>query len=132
VLRLKAYFKDSEKPTPLAEEKPAAVGKDWRPFEISAEVPANAEGLEIDLGLTGVGSVGWDDLSLGGPGAAANPLQNADFEVAGYDGAPVGWEMERGFKLAGYRVTLSTDHPKSGKGSLKLSWAKPDPSSYPH
>jgi C-terminal processing protease CtpA/Prc len=132
VLRLKAYGKDLEKPTTLAEEKPAAVARDWQPFEISADVPADAETVEVDLGLTGAGSAGWDDLSLGGAGVAANPLENADFEIAGYDGAPAGWELDRGSKLAGYRATLSTDRPKSGKGSLQLSWAKPDPASYPH
>jgi C-terminal processing protease CtpA/Prc len=133
VLRLKSYAKEGAEPATLAEVKPAA-GKVWQPFEISAEVPAASEGLEIDLGLAARGRVWWDDLSLqgaGAPGATANPLPNAGFEIAGFDGAPAGWELDRGSKLAGYRATLSTDRPKSGKGSLLLSWAKPDPSSHP-
>lgn len=133
VLRLKAYAKGAEKPTLLTEVKPAAVAKDWQPFEISADVPADAEGLAITLGLTGTGSAGWDDLSLEvAGGGAADPLENADFEIAGYDGAPAGWDLDRSSRLAGYRAILSTDRPKSGRGSLQLSWAKPDPSSYPH
>ncbi|HET9211007.1 MAG TPA: S41 family peptidase [Thermoanaerobaculia bacterium] len=131
VLRLKAYAKDAQKPTLLTEVKPAAVAKDWQPFEISADVPADAEALEIDLGLTGAGSAAWDGLSLGGPGGAADPLENADFEIAGYDGAPAGWSLDRPFRLAGYRAALSTNRPRSGRGSLQLSWVKPDPSSFP-
>src|SRR4051794_38819336 len=134
VLRLRSYAKGAEKPVTIAEVKPAAA-RDWQPFEVSGEVPRDAESLEVDLGLAGGGSAGWDGLSLqaaGGPGAAADPLRNADFELAGYDGAPSGWGLPRDAKRAGYRAALSTDHPKSGKGSLLLSWAKPDPASYPH
>ncbi len=134
VLRLKVYAKGTEKPTTLAEVKPAVAAKDWQPVEISGEVPADAEGLEIDLGLTGGGSAGWDDLSLqvaGGPGAAADPLGNPDFEIAGYDGAPAGWELPRDARRTGYHEALSTDRPKSGKGFLLLSWTKPDPSTDP-
>jgi C-terminal processing protease CtpA/Prc len=134
VLRLKSYVKDGAEPATLAEAKPAAGNGDWQPFEISAEVPATADGLEVDLGLAAGGRVWWDDLSLraaGAPDAAAPPLPNADFEIAGYDGAPAGWELDRASRLAGYRATLSTDRPRSGKGSLLLSWAKPDPASHP-
>jgi C-terminal processing protease CtpA/Prc len=134
VLRLKSYAKEGAAPATLAEEKPAAVARDWQPFEISAEVPADSEGLEIDLGLTAGGRVWWDGLSLqgaGAPGATANPLANGDFETAGYDGSPAGWSLDRGSRLAGYRAILSTDHPKSGGHSLLLSWEKPDPASHP-
>jgi C-terminal processing protease CtpA/Prc len=134
VVRLQVYAKGASKPTSLAEEKAAVGVIEWRPFEISAEVPADAEALEIDLGLSAGGRVWWDDLSLqgaGGAGSAANPLGNADFEIAGYDGSAAGWELDRGSRLAGYSATLSPDHPKSGKSSLLLSWAKPDPASLP-
>jgi C-terminal processing protease CtpA/Prc len=135
VLRLRVYAnKEGLHPSVLAEAKPVVTANEWRAVELSAEVPADAQDLEIDLGLSAGGRVGWDDLSLqaaGGPGAAADPLANTGFEIAGYDGSPAAWDLERSSKRAGYRATLSTGRPRSGKSSLLLSWAKPDPSSSP-
>jgi C-terminal processing protease CtpA/Prc len=132
ILKLQAYTKEDAKPAILAEEKPAVALDEWRPFEISAEVPAEAAALEIDLGLGAGGCVWWDDLSLAGaPGGTADPLANPDFEIAGYDGSPAGWELPRESQRAGYHSTLSADRPRRGKGSLLISWEKPDPSSFP-
>jgi C-terminal processing protease CtpA/Prc len=130
VVRLKIY--DQAGPRPLAELKPGVAANVWQPFEIAGDVPVDAEELEVDLGLTAGGRVGWDDLALQGPGAASTPLGNADFEIAAYDGSAAGWELARDARQAGYRAQLSTDHPQRGKESLLLSWSTPDPSAFPH
>ena len=138
ILRLRGYDR-KEAAFPLAESATpsgnVATGG-WRPYEVAADVPKDATGLEIDLGLAGEGRVWWDDVSLevaGGPGTAASRLENPDFETAGGAGAngPAGWDLPWEARRAGYSATLSEDHPKSGRRSLLVSYTKPDPSSFP-
>ena len=120
-------------------EAPASVhetagitASEWRTYEVSADIPKDAMGLEIDLGLTGGGRVWWDDLTLEAAGEAAHdsPLHNAGFETAGYAG-PEGWDLEWSARRAGYSAALSAERPRSGRRSLLVAWAKPDPASLP-
>ena len=135
VMRLKAMAKDGT--TVLVKEERTVTANEWRVYEVSEPVPADAEALEIDLGLTGGGRVWWDDLSLQVAGdakdakSAAPEIENADFETAGYDGSPAGWNLERSARRAGYGATLSTDHPRSGRTSFLLAWTRPDPAAAP-
>jgi len=134
VLRLKTYD-SQDKAVTLAESPACSAGHgsgEWRTCEVSAEVPKDAVGLEIDLGLAGEGQVWWDDVSLetaGGTGAGA-PLDNPGFETVGYAGA-ASWDLPWDARRAGYGAELSEDRPKSGRRSLLFSYAKPDPASLP-
>ncbi|HEX4496518.1 MAG TPA: S41 family peptidase [Thermoanaerobaculia bacterium] len=133
VLKLRAG-KATAEPALIAETAPPITANEWRTYEISGEVPKDADWLEIDLGLTAGGRVWWDDLSLevaGGAAGVANPIPNGDFETPVGDDSPAAWEVDPDSIRAGYRAVLSTDHPKSGRRSLLLSWSKPDPASVP-
>jgi C-terminal processing protease CtpA/Prc len=130
VLRLKFYGK-TDVPVTLA-ESPAATAGEWRVCEVAAEVPQEAMGLEVDLGLDGEGRVWWDDVTLekaGNPGDA-EPLDNTGFETAGYSG-PSGWTLPWDSLAAGYAASLSEDRPRSGARSLLLAYSKPNPASFP-
>ncbi len=143
ILRLRGYDqKDAasilaESSTPSGAAADQASGG-WRTYEVAAEVPKDASSLEIDLGLAGEGRVWWDDISLevsgpetpGSPGATAPPLENPGFETMASTG-PAGWDLPWDARRAGYSAALSEDRPKSGRRSLLLSYAKPDPSSFP-
>ncbi|HEY2289326.1 MAG TPA: S41 family peptidase [Thermoanaerobaculia bacterium] len=133
ILRLRSSSQGAFEPVLIAEAKPPITANEWRTYEVSGEVPANAEWIEVDLGLSAGGRVWWDDVSLaaagGGPGAA-NSILNGDFE-SGDEGYPNAWDIDWRARRAGYRAAFSTEIPKSGRRSLLLSWEKPDPSSVP-
>jgi C-terminal processing protease CtpA/Prc len=133
VLRLRSSSQGAWEPALIAETKPPITANEWRTYEVSGEVPANAEWIEVDLGLSAGGRVWWDDVSLevaGGPSGAASPILNGDFE-SGDDDSPGAWDIDWRARRDGYRAVLSTEGPKSGRRSLLISWAKPDPSSVP-
>ncbi|MFL6231764.1 MAG: S41 family peptidase [Thermoanaerobaculia bacterium] len=133
VLRLRSSSQGAWEPALIAETKPPITANEWRTYEVSGEVPANAEWIEVDLGLSAGGRVWWDDVSLevaGGPSGAASPILNGDFESGG-DDSPGAWDIDWRARRDGYRAVLSTEGPKSGRRSLLISWAKPDPSSFP-
>jgi C-terminal processing protease CtpA/Prc len=126
VLKLKFYGK-SDVPVPLA-ESPAFTAGEWRVYELAAEVPQDAMGLEVGLGLHGKGRVWFDDVTLeksGNPGDP-EPLGNAGFEIAGASDAS-SWDLPWDSREAGYSASLSEDRPRSGARSLLLSYRKPDP-----
>jgi C-terminal processing protease CtpA/Prc len=124
LLRLSAYDKQ-DVPVVLGTVKVSSG--DWGLHELAIEVPDGTLALEVDLGLAGEGRVWWDDVSLDG---AAAPLDNPGFETAGYVGAS-GWDLPWETRRAGYDATLSEDRPKSGRRSLLVSYARPDPASLP-
>jgi C-terminal processing protease CtpA/Prc len=128
LLRLSAYDKQ-DVPVVLGTVKVSSG--DWSLHELAVEVPDGTLGLEVDLGLAGEGRVWWDDVSLDGAAAPLNDLlDNPGFETAGYAGA-AGWNLPWNARRAGYDATLSEDRPKSGRRSLLISRAKPDPASLP-
>jgi C-terminal processing protease CtpA/Prc len=122
VLRLKSTVnKEGATPAVLAEAKPALDGE-WRTVEVSAEVPADAGALGVELGLTGGGRVWWDDAVVSAVGLT-NPLENADFEIASYNGGAIRWWAERKVLRAGYQMALA-EGEKGGR-ALGLSYAQP-------
>jgi C-terminal processing protease CtpA/Prc len=128
LLKLSAYDKQ-DVPVVLGTVK--VTSGDWAVHELAVEVPEGTLALEVDLGLAGEGRVWWDDVSLAAASSgAAAPLDNPGFETAGYVGAS-GWDLPWEARRAGYGVTLSEDRPKSGRRSLLIAWAKPDPASLP-
>ena len=127
LLRLSAY---NQQDVPVVLGTVKVPSGDWGVHELAIEVPDGMLGLEVDLGLAGEGRVWWDDVSLRDAGGAAAPLNNPGFETAGYAGA-ASWDLPWETRRAGYEATLSEDRPKSGRRSLLISWAKPDPASLP-
>jgi hypothetical protein len=124
-MRLLVYGKDSAEPKVLAEQKDPITSREWRPYELTALVPADAERIAVDLGLSARGRVWWDELSLTVDSGGESALTNGDFETAGA-GTPTGWTVTPESAEAGYHATLSTDHPRSGRTSLLFFYREPD------
>jgi C-terminal processing protease CtpA/Prc len=119
-LRLITYRRGGGAPIPPG--KAEITSGDWQSYEAAVDVPADAAGLAVVLGLASEGRVFWDDFSLESPGVPSR-LMNGGFEEG--DGL-FGWDLAGSDKRAGYQVAASDDHPKSGDRSLLLSWSKPD------
>jgi C-terminal processing protease CtpA/Prc len=127
LLKLSAYDKLD---LPVVIGKTTVASGDWGVHELAVDVPESALALEVDLALAGEGRVWWDDVSLAVAGGAAAPLDNPGFETAGYTGA-AGWDLPWDSRRGGYDAALSEERPKSGRRSLLISYAKPDPASIP-
>lgn len=117
-LRLMAYRRGG---IPIPPGKAEITSGDWRSYEVAVDVPADAAGLVVLLGLSSEGRVFWDDLSLEAAGVPPR-LENGGFEEAE---DLSGWELASSEKRAGYQAVASGDRPKSGRRSLLLSWTRP-------
>jgi len=126
-MRILVYGKGKTEPAVLADQKDPITSREWRPYELTALVPADAERLAVDLGLSARGKVWWDELSLTVDGEEASALVNGDFEKAGA-GTPAGWSVTPESERSGYHATLSQDHPRSGRTSLLFFYREPDSS----
>jgi C-terminal processing protease CtpA/Prc len=109
----------------IAQAASPVTAADWRTYEVSGEVPADAVLLAVDLGLGSGGRVWWDDLSLAVGDGPAEPLLNGGFDLADEDGGPAGWNLEWDVRRAGYRLSLSAERPRSGRYSLLLAAGAP-------
>ena len=128
-MRILVYGKGKAEPAVLADQKDPITSREWRPYELTALVPPDAERLAVDLGLSARGKVWWDELSLtvDGEGEGTSALVNGDFEKAGA-GTPAGWSVTPESERSGYHATLSEDHPRSGRSSLLFFYREPDSS----
>lgn len=127
LMRLRVHRKDGSVIT-IADQHDPITSREWRPYELSGHVPADAERLEIDLGLTGAGRVFWDDLNLEvDRGAEVVPLENGGFETAGEGGKPAGWEVDPDSQRAGYVAVVTQDYPWKGRNNLMFFYRKPSP-----
>ena len=124
-MQLRVYHRGSAEPTLLADQKDPITSREWRPYELTAVVPEDAERIEVDLGLSARGRVWWDEVSLTVLGGRGSAIINGDFEKASA-GAPEGWSVTPESAQAGYKAVLSQDHPRSGRTSLLFFYREPD------
>jgi C-terminal processing protease CtpA/Prc len=108
-------------------DRPLSTGP-WREVEITGEVAADAETIQVGLILDRQGKVWIDDVSLevlGDKPGDPHEIDNPSFEVWDEGWPPDGWDLLLGAEAAGYSLTRSADQPHSGKLSALLASADP-------
>lgn len=108
----------------------------WQLSEFIAEVPDDAEALILELMLRGPGRAWFADVSFQSieRDARTDPwlgrAANLDMEEVATGSAVSGWELDPRSDLDGYRATLSTERPASGKRCLCIERTAAEPPTY--
>jgi hypothetical protein len=107
----------------VAHDLRAVEGTDWQDARLSLSLPQNVSKVYFGARLIGGGRLFLDSFRM----TATGPDGPHDIFVDGFEkdvpGAyPEGWLVSSETRGAGYRVTVTTEHPREGRRALLVAW----------
>jgi hypothetical protein len=108
----------------LAHDLRVVEGTDWQDARLSLSLPQNVSKVYFGARLIGGGRLFLDSFLMTTTGGPDGPH---DIFVDGFEkdvpGAyPEGWLVSSETRGAGYRVTVTTEHPREGRCALLVAW----------